>query len=394
MEENRRRKEEDISYKAKLGRHQVLKFYRACIIIILLAIAAVCIFFYWKNKEYVDYEVRQQYAWNKSGEAQCLNLDGYLLVYSKDGMSCVDTKGNTVWNQSYEMQAPIIKICGSVVAAGDYNGRNIYVAGTDGIIGTIHTTMPIRDIAVSENGVVATVLEDSEVTAIYLYNAQKGEPFADFKTTMSKSGYPIAVDVSDDGKLVAVSYLKAEDGEIVSNVGFYNFSSVGQNYTDNLVGVYVYDRAVVPLVEFMSTDAVFCVADDRLMLYEGEQIPTNTKVVMLTEEVLSVYHNEKYVGLVSYNTAGETQDTYRLDIYNIAGDKEKEITFDMEYKEIIFDSKSVIIYNEDECCIYNWDGRLKYAGRFKERIQCILPMGSVSRYTVVTGDSIQLIELN
>ncbi len=394
MSGERGRGTEDISYKAKLGRHQVLKFYRACVIIILLALTAVCIFFYWNNKEYVDYEVRQQYEWNKSQEAQCLNLDGYLLVYSKDGMSCIDTKGNTVWNQGYEMQAPIIKTCGNVVAAGDYNGRSIYVAGTDGIIGTINTTMPIRDLTVSENGVVVAVLEDSDVTAIYLYNAKKGEPFADFKTTMSKSGYPIAVDVSDDGKLVAVSYLKAEGGEIVSNVGFYNFSSVGQNYTDNLVGVYVYDQAVVPLVEFMSADAVFGVADERLMLYRGEQIPTNTKDVMLTEEVLSVYHNEEHVGLVSYNTTGETQDTHRLVIYNADGDVKQEITFDMEYHEILLDSKAIIIYNEEECCIYNWDGRLKYTGKFKERIQCILPMGSVSRYTLVTQDSIQLIELN
>ena len=392
MEEKRRT--DDISYKAKLGRHQVLKFYRACVIIILLILTALCIYYYWKNKEYVDYEVRQQYQWSKAQEAHCQNLDGYLLVYSKDGMSCVDTKGNTVWNQSYEMQAPMIKTCGNVVAAADYNGRNIYVASTEGILGAINTTMPIRDLAVSENGVVVAVLDDSDVTAIYLYSAKNGEAFADFKTTMSKSGYPIAVDVSEDGKLVAVSYIKAEDGEIASHIGFYNFSAVGQNYTDNLVGGYGYAQAVVPLVEFMSTDVVFGVANDRLMLYQGEQIPINTKDVILTEEILSVYHNEEHIGLVFYNTSGETEDLYRLEIYNTAGEIEKEITFDMEYQEILFDSKSIIIYNDDECNIYNWDGKLKYSGRFKERIQCILPMGSIDRYTFVTQDSIQLIELN
>ena len=150
--EGKGRREEEISYKEKIGRHQVLKLYRGCAVIALIAVALLCVYFYWINKEYVDYEVRQQYSWSKAQEAQCRNLDGFLLVYSKDGMSCIDTKGNTVWNQSYEMQAPMVEICGGTVAAGDYNGRNIYVANTEGIVGTINTTMPIRDIAVSENG--------------------------------------------------------------------------------------------------------------------------------------------------------------------------------------------------------------------------------------------------
>ena len=83
----------------------------------------------------------------------------------------------------------------------------IYVCDTQGPIGTIETTMPIRDFCVSSNGVVAAVLDDSPVTAIYLYYAT-GESFADFKTRMSNSGYPIAVDISSDGSLVAVSYIK------------------------------------------------------------------------------------------------------------------------------------------------------------------------------------------
>lgn len=393
MAENRREVEE-VSYKTKIGRHQVVKFYRGCIIIILLIVAAIGVYFYTENKEYVDYEVRQSYEWSKAQEAQCCQLGGNLLVYSKDGMSCVDTKGNTIWNQSYEMQAPIIKTCGNVVAAGDYNGRNIYVASTEGIIGTINTTMPIRDLCVSENGVVAAVHDHSDVTAIYIYNANKGEAIADFKTTMSKSGYPIAIDISSDGKMFAVSYLKTEDGKMISNIGFYNFSSVGQNYTDNLVGGYVYEDSVVPLVEFIATDIVYGVSDNRLMMYQGEQIPTNTKDIMISEEILSVYSSEDTIGLVFYNTAANTEDTYRLVLYDVHGEIENEITFDLDYQEILIGKKGIVIYNEDECEIYNKDGRNKFKGRFKEKVQCVLPMGNIGRYTLVTKDRIQLIELN
>ena len=73
-------------------------------------------------------------------------FDGYLLNYSKDGAGCMDTKGNAVWNQTFEMQNPIVDICQNVVAIGDYNGRTIYVMNTGGPMGNITTNRPIRNI--------------------------------------------------------------------------------------------------------------------------------------------------------------------------------------------------------------------------------------------------------
>ena len=94
------------------------------------------------------------------------------------------------------------------------------MSDTAGNLGTIDTTMPIRDFCVASNGVVAAVLDDSTVTAIYLFTALQEEQLAYFKTTMSKSGYPVAIAISDDGKQIAVSYLKAENGKVTSSVGF------------------------------------------------------------------------------------------------------------------------------------------------------------------------------
>ena len=219
----------DTPLQHKLARHKVLMIYRICFVVALVCVFLVCAYIHWKNLQYTDYEVKQQYEWSRSQEAHSINLANTLFTYSKDGMSCTDAKGKVIWNQTYEMQDPMVRTCSNVVAVGDYNGRNIYVSDTAGNLGTIDTTMPIRDFCVASNGVVAAVLDDSTVTAIYLYSVA-GEQLAYFKTTMSKSGYPVAIAISDDGKQIAVSYLKAENGKVTSSVGFYNFSSVGQNY--------------------------------------------------------------------------------------------------------------------------------------------------------------------
>jgi len=374
-----------------LARYRQIKLYMGLAILALGVVIAVGSYINWKNKVYVDYEVIQQSEWIRASESKSINLKGTLFTYSNDGMSCTDLRGKTIWNQTYEMQNPEIRTCGRTVAVGDYNGRKIYAANTQGMIGTVETSMPIRDFCVSSNGVVAAVLDDSTVTAIYLYNAATGESFADFKTRMSNSGYPIAIDISNDGSLVAVSYIKVEKGKLVSNIGFYNFAAVGQNYTDNFVSGYVYSETVIPLVHFMANDTVFAVADNRQMFFRGRQKPESLSETMITEEIQSVFYDENHVGLVYYNTAAET--TYRVEIYDTNAKKVSEIAFDMEYKEILFDTSGIVIYNDSECLIYDWNNRLKYQGTFEKRITCFIPGKNISRHTLVTEDAIQTIEL-
>ena len=103
----------------------------------------------------------------------------------------------------------------------------------------------------------------------WCFLTQKPSPIHSAETRMSNSGYPIAIGISNDGSLVAVSYIKVEKGKMVSNIGFYNFSAVGQNYTDNFVSGYVYPEAVIPIVNFMGSDTVFAVADNRRMFFKG-----------------------------------------------------------------------------------------------------------------------------
>ena len=380
------------SMNSMLARHRQLKLYTVLFVLAAVAVVAAISYIGWKNKVYTDYEIIQQNVWERSSEAKSMNLGGTLFTSSNDGMSCTDTKGKIIWNQTYEMQNPIIRTCQKTVAVGDYNGRSIYVSDTLGTLGTIETTMPIRDFCVSSNGIVAAVLDDSKVTAIYLYSAkEKGKALAYFKTTMSKSGYPIAIDISDDGCQVAISYVKAEDGKVSSSIGFYNFSAVGQNYTDNLVSGYGYSGAVVPLIHFMGNDTVFAVADNRLMFFKGKQKPESLADILISEEIQSVFYDDKHVGLVFYNTAADT--TYRVEIYDTNAKKVSEIAFNMEYNDILFDQSGVIIYNENDCIMYDWDNRLKYQGAFKDQVTCFIPSGNIARHTLITDDTIQLIEL-
>ncbi len=288
------------------------------------------------------------------------------------------------------MQNPMVEINGDYVAVADYVGRMIYIFNGSGELGTIQTNLPIREIEVAGNGVVAAVLDNGDVTSISLYYYD-GSEIGFFRTTMSKSGYPLDIGMSEDGTLVAVSYLYLDNGVMTSKVAFYNFGEVGQNKTDNLVGGYDYQNEIVPLVGFMNDSTAFAVANDKLMFYKGSQRPTNQRDVFLKEEIRSVYYGDKYIGLTYINPTAESR--YLIDIYNTSGDLKNTLPIDMEYQDIFFNGDYVVIYNAASCIIYNVNGNIKYQGDFDESVRLMIPTNSVLKYVLVLSDRIQTIVL-
>lgn len=382
-----------VNYKDKIKSHKLTILYRAALVIVLIAAVAVFLVVQWKNKVFSESVVVSSTPITIVQGAMVENLGGNILLYSKDGASCIDAKGNALWNQTFEMQEPMLSVCNNVAAIGDYNGRTVYVVSSTGQLGTVNTNLPIRKICVSQNGVVAAVLDDAEVTRILLYNGNENTDtsIVDIKATMDKSGYPMSLSLSPNGKLLAISYLHVNSGEMKSSVAFFNFGEVGKNESDNYVSGYDYPDTVIPYVQFMNNSAAFAVSDDRIVFFEGGEKPANKATTLLNEEVQGIYYNEDYVGLVFHNQTGES--AYRLDVYNTAGTKIHSQLFDMEYTDIIFSRDQVIIYNDMDCKICNMSGVDKFTGTFEKPSSLLVPTSSNYKYVSVTSNSVDVIEL-
>lgn len=391
--EKRQKAEKKVDYKEKIRSHKLAIFYRIILTVAMIVAAVAFFIIQWKNKVYTQGTVTSSFPVIIVQGATVKELGGNILLYSKDGASCIDAKGNAVWNRTYEMQTPLISICDQMTAIGDYNGRAIYVMDKNGEKGTINTNLPIRDFCVSANGVVAAVLDDADITRIYVYNGNENtdEPIVYGKATMDKSGYPVSVSLTPNGNLMAVSFLYVDSGNMKSSVAFYNFGEVGKNETDNYVSGFDYLDTIVPYVQFMDNDSAFAVSDDRIVFFSGAERPVNIASNFLEEEVQSVYYNENYVGLVFHNQSGES--AYRLEVYDKSGSKIHTQLFDIEYTDIVFNKDQIIIYNDLDCQIFSMNGVEKFAGNFEKSTSLVIPTSSTYRYVVVTSDSIDTIEL-
>jgi len=272
----------------------------------------------------------------------------------------------------------------------DYNGTAIHMLEMERVLGAINTGMPIRIYKFSAKGLAIAVLDDSKTAPIYIYGAD-GEQKAFFSTTMRNSGYPISICISDSGYLVGISYLYEDASSYKTNIAFYNFGEVGQNKTDNLVSGNTYANAIVPCIEFVGNSKAVAVADNRLMVYSGDEIPTSTGEVLIQDEIQAVYFGEEYVALVHNNTEGD--ERYRIDIYNGNGKCEDTLFYNEEYTEMFFHDGRLIIYGPEYCLIHNVNGIDKYKGELGPGALAVLPTNVSNRFVVVTSDAIETIEL-
>ena len=316
-------------------------------------------------------------------------LANNLLIYNKDGIRCMDAKGNTIWDITYQIKAPCVSVDGGTVAVAGYGDHLIYMMDESGRIGEINTNLPIRNLCVAEAGYVGAVLDDNNVYWIYIYDVS-GEEITRARTSMEQSGYPMAIELSPNGKLLGVSYLYLDAGTVQNNVAFYNLGEVGQNYTDQYMSGYIYQE-IVPELHYMNESTAMAISNGRLMVYSGSEKPTESKGILLNNTVQAVYWGDENAILIHNGAADEGR--YLMKVYDLTGTLVLEKGFDIEYTDIQSQNGVITIYNSDEVLVVTLDGRERYKGSLGGSIRKMVSTSTKYKYLVLFENTFKVIEL-
>lgn len=380
------------NYKKKLRKHKMAAMNRLLIVVAVMSLLSLVIYMQYRDHIYTEYDHISESRMNKVVASQSVRMGNCILTYSNDGAHCTDVDGVEVWNQTYEMQNPVVKICGDMVAIGDYNGREIYVLNTSEKICQISTTMPIKNLAVAENGRVAVEVIDGEVTWVHIYNTD-GKLAFEKKTTMSQSGYPAAFSLSPNGELLAMSCIFVDAGVVKSKIAFYNFGPVGENNANYEVNAYTYPDVIVPYIEFMGNDTVVAVGDDRVLFYAGDQIPTFLTMHMLEAEVQGVYQGSGYLGVLFRSDILEMRN--KMEVYNDAAEKMGTYYFNSAFHDVVFTDKYFVAYGDMDCTIMTYEHIEKYKGTFDRSVDLMMPVGKgrAYKFVLISDNTISTVQM-
>lgn len=363
-------KEEVEQLEQKIRKHR-RRIVRVIFLLAALVLVTAGIFYYrYQTRAYDDYQVLETMERQDSAGTAFMEFNGNILKYGNDGAFYIDAENHLIWNQTYEMQSPILDTCEKYVAIAERKGKMIYIMDVTGPCGEIQTNRPIQQIHVANQGMVAVLMEEQGTGYIQLYD-KEGEFLAEGELNSKNSGYPLDISISNDGKKMAVAMLDPGEGSVKTTVAFYNFGSVGQNEIDNIVSSYPYSDMVIPKIEFLTNDVAVAFGDTKVIFYEGSQKPVEKETIELGQEVRSIFYNSHYIGLV-FESEGNGQ-AYMVKIFDLRGTLVRNFEFSMEYDEIEFLSNDEIcIRNNLECSIYTLQGMRRFHYNFSKDIHKVI----------------------
>lgn len=386
-DEYRDEEDDDEEYRARLRKHRI----RVALVTALCILAAAAAVFYIlvniDNHSYSGYTIMNSVTRDEVQNVGYYGFgDGYVRC-SNDGVAYFDRKGNAIWDQTYQMKSPQLVICGECLAVGDINGSSIYIFDKKGMLGTVDTSLSISQIDVGNSGAVAAVLEDSSANYINMYDIS-GNKIYSVKTTLAGDGYPLDISISEDMTKLIASYVYVSGESIKTNVVFYNFSDVGQNETERVVGGFNhYDSTIVPEVEFITDTCAAAIGEDVLSIYKIKEFPNLEKEIKLDSNIERVFTSDKYIGILIENK--ESGDNFRLEVYDTSGSKVCSTAFNTSYNTIKFDGDSILLYNDNMLTVMNMRGKILADFEFDLPIENVLPLGARGSYLLINSTYIQ-----
>lgn len=314
----------------------------------------------------------------------CMMRKG-MVKYSKDGVAMTNKSGTVLWNQTYEMASPTMTSAGDYVAVGDIGANTIYIFNEYGQLGRVSTDVPIQEIQISEQGVVAAVLSDTSSNYINLYDKQ-GNSLGSIKASLENTGYPLAIALSPDASKLAVSYLIVKSGSMQSRIVAYDFSDVEGDHlldTQELEGLY-------PKAAFLDSRKVVLFGEKGFVLYQADSKKIETQE-NFESEINSVFCTNQKLGFIFKNE--DDNGKYRMEIYNKAGKKSSTYYFDLDYSGMTADDDEVILYNDEEMLIYQMGGRVRFRGTFNTAVTGVMPSWEDGLYWLIDDQSLREIRI-
>ena len=342
----------------------------------LLILAAILLFAVYKNNQvYTSYEVENQISRGDDTSVYYQIVKDGMIRYSNNGIAMTNKSGIEVWDQTFEMSSPIIAVSDSYTAIGDRGANSIYIFNDLGQCGKMTTDVPLQDIRISDQGVVAAVLTDTDGNYINLYD-KSGNVLVSVKATLENTGYPETIALSPDGTHLVATYLKVSGGSVQSDLVFYDFSDTAGDkeiYSETVDGL-------CPKADFMNESRVVVFNEKGCSLYSVDAAVKKAQDIKFDDSIRSVFQNSQEIGFIFKNS--DDKGKYRIELYDLSGKKNTDIYFDMDYSQISCDDDDIVVYNSSQVLAYRYNGRQTFDGKFEGRITSAMPSWEAGMYWI------------
>lgn len=275
------------------------------------------------------------------GDATVTNSD--LVLLYDDSVKVLDTTAKELSSISHKYDHPVLQSNSGRVLLYDEGGNKFKVQSKTRTLYEKETKYMILTGSLGKDGsvAIATRAEDAQ-SMLTVYNSKEKEIFV-WKCAKENI---ISCDVSDNGKLIAVSVLGVENGSVYSKVYIFDKKK------DSPKASFTYQDSAVSSIRFLSNETLFVLGNNICsVIKDGKEEQVNVSVN--TPYMIHISDNNTAV-LVLSKYSSTTQKL--VNVYDKSGRELFSNEIDGLVKSVSTDGKYVGVLTDNNVQIYNMKG--------------------------------------
>lgn len=333
----------------------------AIIVVVLLLIIIAAAQFGGVTFSTIGDSIRTSLAGIGSGEGYPYSMDGIevsdagmtnsdlVLVYD-DTVKVLDSTAKELSNLAHKYDHPVMSSNSGRILLYDEGGKNFRVQSKTRVLYEKELDHIILTAAMGKDGSAAVATRaDGAESMLTIYDKKHEEVFV-WKCAKE---HIISCDVSDNGKLYAVSVLGVENGSVYSKVYIFNKKESKPKAT------FEYMDSAISSVQFLSNETLMILGDNVCEFVQDFKISQRVDVTVNTPSRLHISDNNTAV-LVLSKYSSTTQKIIK--VYNKSGTELFTQEIDGLVKSVSTDGKYVAVLTDSNVEIYNMDGELSGSG--------------------------------
>ncbi len=299
-----------------------------------------------------------------------------ILLFNHSGMKLINNRGQYKWEVPLTLTNPSVDIDGKYILLSDLEGNcslNLYnLKGKNIVSYPINTELLSAKIN-KKGTVAAAVSEEGYKGSVVVYN-RKGEEI--FKWN-SGEGYITDLDISNDGKSIAVAQMMSDGDETYSKIHIISISSGKET------GSYVCEKSLTASVTFDERNRIIAAAQNKI--YGLSKNGDERFVIDLagkSAEKYNITDGNSITILCRGNRGGSV-----LEIYNKSGKLTGVYSTDDQIKKMSLCGDTIAVSTSRSVMRVSSNGKLRKRKEIDHDIMSIGVYGNGRNVLVLGGNS-------
>ena len=261
---------------------------------IIIAITIIVVIYLNPNKNNNDKLTQKDFKTIdiSSGE-QVYTYDSYIYIYGKAGIKIIKDQ-NIILEDNFSLENPYVVTSYDKIAICDNNGKVVRIYSNSGHMYTINTVNNILGFTINKNGFLSIILKNDNNYQIDIYN-KDGDNIYSIKDISYDQGVPVGISISQDNKVLAVSYIQTTSATVDSNIVFYSIQD------NKLFGGFVKQEQVAGIIKFVDNSNLVCVSDREIFIIKSNSAQNSEQSKEIYKKPLNnVLNDVKFLDGIGY----------------------------------------------------------------------------------------------